>query len=150
MPVNRPPVLEVRSLTKFFPAGGGWLPGSRKPKLHAVDDVSFNLYPGRITALVGESGSGKSTIARLITTIYPSTEAYPLRGSGHHQATRAQRETEVPLGRPDDLAGPFASLNPVKRIEYDIRRPLRIHNIVPRSQVRQRVRSLLETVACAS
>jgi len=54
--------LEVRNLTKRFPVGGGL----RREYVHAVDDVSFELHPGKITALVGESGSGKTTVARLL------------------------------------------------------------------------------------
>ena len=41
--------------------------------MHAVDDVSFTLRPGTITALVGESGSGKSTVARLLARLYAPT-----------------------------------------------------------------------------
>ena len=42
--------------------------------MHAVDDVSFELRPGTITALVGESGSGKSTVARLLARLYAPTD----------------------------------------------------------------------------
>ena len=59
--------LAVEGLTKEFGR-----------KLRAVDDVSFTLQPGRITALVGESGSGKSTVARMLVGLYR-----PTRGSIH-------------------------------------------------------------------
>ena len=62
--------LEVRGLTKHFPAGNGLI---NRGRLHAVDDVTFALRPGTITALVGESGSGKSTVARLIARLYKPT-----------------------------------------------------------------------------
>ena len=48
------PVLSVRGLRKVF--------GSQV----AVDDVSFDVLPGRSLAIVGESGSGKTTVARMI------------------------------------------------------------------------------------
>ena len=64
--------LDVQHLTKYFPAGGSRLM-SRGAKLHAVDDVSFSLRPGTITALVGESGSGKSTVARMLARLYDVT-----------------------------------------------------------------------------
>ena len=57
--------VEVRGLAKRFPIGG--LRG--RAYVHAVDDVSFELRPGTITALVGESGSGKTTVARLIARL---------------------------------------------------------------------------------
>src|SRR5579872_2548035 len=69
-------VLDVRGLSKFFPAGGGGplgLGGERR-QVHAVEDVDFTVHRGEILALVGESGSGKSTIARLIARLYPATE----------------------------------------------------------------------------
>ena len=41
--------------------------------MHAVDDVTFSLRPGTITALVGESGSGKSTVARILARLHDPT-----------------------------------------------------------------------------
>ena len=58
--------LEVEHLGKRFPVGNA----VRRSYVHAVDDVSFELRPGTITALVGESGSGKSTVARLLARLY--------------------------------------------------------------------------------
>ena len=58
--------LEVQGLTKRFALGQG----ARRAQVHAVDDVSFELRPGTITALVGESGSGKGTVARLLAQMY--------------------------------------------------------------------------------
>ena len=65
-------ILDVHGLTKLFPAGGGFF-GRDKRFVHAVDDVSFTLHRGEILALVGESGSGKSTIARVLSGLYPAT-----------------------------------------------------------------------------
>src|SRR5262249_44093473 len=62
--------LEVRGLTKHF------------ARVHAVDDVSFELRPGTITALVGESGSGKSTVARLLARLYDPTSGSVLWEGG--------------------------------------------------------------------
>src|SRR5436305_1460216 len=68
------PILEVRGLTKHFSMGGSMLPWGHRSTLHAVDDVDFALYPGKVTALVGESGSGKSTVARLLARLYTPTD----------------------------------------------------------------------------
>src|SRR4051812_10370436 len=63
------PILDLRHLTKRFPAGG-WIHPHR---LHALEDISFTIERGQVVALVGESGSGKSTAARLIARLMPPT-----------------------------------------------------------------------------
>jgi peptide/nickel transport system ATP-binding protein len=121
--------LEVRDLTKRF------------AKLYAVDGVSFELRPGTITALVGESGSGKSTVARLIARLYEPTGGRVLFEGDDAPDDRRYR-SQVQMIFQD----PFGSLNPVKTVEHHIERPLRIHRIVPRAQVTERVYQLLDRV----
>ncbi len=135
--------LEVRSLTKRFAIGNAL----QRSHVHAVDDVSFELRPGKITALVGESGSGKSTVARLLARLYdPSAGAVLFEGSdvSHVRRRRAvlRYRSQVQMIFQD----PFASLNPVKTIRHHLERPLRIHRIVPHAQVNEQVRVLLSRV----
>jgi len=135
--------IEVRSLTKHFPVGSAL----RRSRLHAVDDVSFELRPGTVTALVGESGSGKSTVARMLARLIEPSGGSVMFEGGDMAAVR---------GRHDDLhyrsqvqiifQDPFGSLNPVKTVRHHIARPLRIHNVVPRNRVDERVHELLEGV----
>jgi peptide/nickel transport system ATP-binding protein len=135
--------LEVRGLSKHFPVGGT----VRRSRLHAVDDVSFELRPGTITALVGESGSGKSTVARVLarlieptagTVLFRGDDATQARGRGDELRYRSQVQMI--------FQDPFDSLNPVKTVRHHIERPLRIHNVVPSAQVEQRVHELLARV----
>ena len=135
--------LEVRDLSKRFPAGGTL----RRSYVHAVDDVSFELRPGTITALVGESGSGKSTVARLIARLYEPNEGTVVVDGD--DITRARRRREMLRYRSQVqliFQDPFASLNPVKTVRHHIERPLRLHDIVPSSEIAERVSELLETV----
>jgi len=44
------------------------------PGVRALSDVSFDLYPGQVTALIGENGAGKSTIVKILTGIYTPDE----------------------------------------------------------------------------
>ena len=135
--------LEVRDLSKRFPVGGA----VRRSRVHAVEDVSFGLRPGTITALVGESGSGKTTVARLLARLYdPTAGAVLFDGS---DVSRVRRRRDVLRYRSQVqiiFQDPFGSLNPVKTIRHHIERPLRIHRIVPPAQVEERAHELLRTV----
>ncbi|HEY5661887.1 MAG TPA: ABC transporter ATP-binding protein [Gaiellaceae bacterium] len=127
--------LEVRGLTKHF------------ARVHAVDDVSFELRPGTITALVGESGSGKSTVARLLARLHDPTSGSVLWEGGDVARVRRHRDvlryrSAVQLIFQD----PFDSLNPVKTVRHHIERPLRIHRMVPHDRVEERVHELLRAV----
>ena len=85
----------------------------RRAHVHAVDDVSFELRPGTITALVGESGSGKSTVARLLARLYePTSRGGPLRGERRLARARPARRPPLPLAGADDLPGPVRVAEP--------------------------------------
>jgi len=119
----------------------------RRRVLRAVDDVSFELRPGSVTALVGESGSGKSTVARLISRLYEPTEGRILFRGEDVSKVRGRRalvryRSQVQMIFQD----PFASLNPVKRVHHHVARPLLIHGLVSRRDVGARVQELLASV----
>ena len=60
------PILSVRGLTKTFKLQG-------REDVHAVKEVSFDLFPGETLGVIGESGSGKTTLVNLITGLLPAT-----------------------------------------------------------------------------
>ena len=107
-------VLEAVGLTKHFPVRRRLRDlFSRTPaSVHAVDDVSFVLRRGRVTALVGESGSGKTTVARLLAQLYPRTGG-DIRL--HGASTSGPRRPPLPRVRPTraaDLPGPVRVAEP--------------------------------------
>ncbi len=120
-------ILEVEHLHKDFPLRQ-WNPFALQLAVHAVDNASLALYPGRATALVGESGSGKSTMARMLARLYDATSGtvrfrgQPVKQAGNTAELRAYRR-HVQLVFQD----PFASLNPMHSLRYILSRPLRIH-----------------------
>jgi peptide/nickel transport system ATP-binding protein len=115
-----PLALAAGSLHKDFKLGHGQV-------LHAVQDVSLNLYRGAVVALVGESGSGKSTVAKLLAgQERPSSGTIELDGAPVELPNRRafrRYKSQVQLVFQD----PFASLNPVHTVSYHLERPIRLH-----------------------
>src|SRR5260370_11604956 len=92
------PVLEAVHLRKVFPVHQV-KPFSPPQVVHAVEDASLALRPGRATALVGESGSGKTTVARLLARLYTPTTG-TIR---YHQETANTRaRTALPAHPPHE------------------------------------------------
>ncbi|MEV0130956.1 ABC transporter ATP-binding protein [Dactylosporangium sp. NPDC050688] len=122
-------VLEAVGLTKHFPVRRRLrdLFSGTKAAVHAVDDVSFTLRRGRVTALVGESGSGKSTVARLLAQLYPRTGGDILL-HGKSTTVKGGRGFRSYVKRVQLIfQDPFGSLNPVHTVRYHLTRSLKIH-----------------------
>lgn len=120
---------------------------SRHNMLHAVREVSVNLYRSAVVALVGESGSGKTTVARLLSGQERLTagtirlDGKPVEVSSRGAFRRYKREVQLVF------QDPFASLNPVHTVSHHLGRPVRLHQtITSKAQVRAEVIALLEQV----
>ncbi|MGH3313255.1 MAG: oligopeptide/dipeptide ABC transporter ATP-binding protein, partial [Streptomyces sp.] len=136
------PVLVVDGVGKTYRTKRGMTTTTTR----AVDDVSFELRPGRVSALVGQSGSGKTTIARLLTGVERPTE-----GSVHFKDVRVDKLRRRALRRFRRhvqlvFQDPFSALNPTRTVAYAIGRPLRNYLGMDREQARTRAAELLETV----
>ncbi|MBR5998457.1 MAG: ATP-binding cassette domain-containing protein, partial [Deltaproteobacteria bacterium] len=138
-------LIEVRNLSKSFVIASPLL-GRNASRLHAVNDVSFDLRAGETLGLVGESGCGKSTVARLLMRLV-DPDCGEIRFDGVDLARLSPKELR-PFRKRMQMVfqDPFSSLNPRLRIGSAIGEALLIHRLAPRSQVRERVAALLETV----
>jgi oligopeptide transport system ATP-binding protein len=139
------PLLEVRNLKKYFPIKAGVLQ-REVARVHAVDDVTFEVQQGETLGLVGESGCGKSTLGRCIVRLLEPTDGdIVFEGESiAHRGARAMR----PLRRELQMVfqDPYASLNPRKRVGTIISDPMKIHNVGDKRERKRRVQELLETV----
>jgi oligopeptide transport system ATP-binding protein len=139
------PLLEVRNLKKYFPIKAGVLQ-REVARVHAVDDVSFEVQEGETLGLVGESGCGKSTLGRCIVRLLEPTDGDVIFAgeSIGHRGARSLR----PLRRQLQMVfqDPYASLNPRKRVGSIIGDPMKIHHVGDQAERRKRVQELLETV----
>lgn len=138
-------VLEGVHLRKYFPVRQFKLVGPRNV-VHAVEDTSLALYPGRALALVGESGSGKTTVARILARLHEPT-AGTILFHGEPEKSRSdlkdyRRHVQIVF------QDPFSSLNAVHDVRYHLKRPLRIHGHAHTSaQETEQVLALLNRVS---
>ncbi|MEI4472799.1 ABC transporter ATP-binding protein [Frigidibacter sp. MR17.24] len=141
----RPPVLEVRALTKIY----GLVPGQAPTPgmLRAVDGVSFTLGQGRTLGIVGESGSGKSTVARMLLRLTGATSGEVIFDGrdvltlDRAELLRFRRRVQMVF------QDPYSSMNPRMSVFQIISEPWIIHpEILPRPRWAERVGELLEMV----
>jgi len=139
-------LLQAEHIKKYFPIRSGILIQREIARVHAVDDVSFELRAGETLGLVGESGCGKSTLARCIARLHDLTsgsitfEGTDISSYSRRQLRPVRRELQMVF------QDPYASLNPRKRVGQIIADPLRIHGAGNRDQIQHRVTELLELV----
>jgi oligopeptide/dipeptide ABC transporter ATP-binding protein len=136
-------LVEVDGVKKYFPIRQGVLQ-REVARVHAVDDVSFQVREGETLGLVGESGCGKSTLGRTIVRLLEPTagrvvfHGLDISGLGRRALRPLRREMQMVF------QDPYASLNPRKRVGSIVGDPLRIHGI--EGDRRKRVQELLQTV----
>jgi oligopeptide transport system ATP-binding protein len=146
-PTNRnEPLLAVRNLKKYFPVKKGLLIDRTVDHVKAVDDVSFDIYPGETLGLVGESGSGKSTTGYCVLQLLKPTEG-SVRFLGQELTTmKAKDLREMRREMQIVFQDPYASLNPRMTVGDIVAEPLVIHGIGDRSSRRRSAQRLLEVV----
>ena len=139
------PILKVRDLVARFPLRSGILNRVTR-EVHAVEKVSFDLWPGETLSLVGESGCGKSTTGRALLRLV-ATQGGTIVFNGERIDTLANSKLQA-LRRDIQFIfqDPFASLDPRQTVGYSIMEPLRVHGMLEGDAARARVAWLLERV----
>lgn len=141
-------LLTIESLRKYFPlrqhsgTDGRWL--------KAVDGISFEVRRDSVFAIVGESGCGKSTVARMILKLLKPTDGTILFKGENIAGFSGKRLKQFRRSVQIVFQDPYASLNPRMRVIDTLSEPLKIHHIVPRKDLQERVVRLLEQVGMNS
>lgn len=144
--MTQKPHLQVKNLKTYFEVKKGIF-GKVTDYVKAVDDVSFDVYPGETVGLVGESGCGKTTLGRTILRLVEPTAGEIIF---EDKLINNLSKEELRMMRKDMqiiFQDPYSSLNPRMTIGEAIIEPMRIHDVGESDFSRKkRVIELLETV----
>ena len=143
---TREPIMKIRHLTKEFKIKSKKL-GAKPQILHALSDVSLDVYEGETLGIIGESGCGKSTLGRTIIQLHKATSG-SVEYQGKDLFTLAGPERQA-MTRDIQMVfqDPYSSLDPRNTCENIIAEPLKIHQIITDKKERQdRVLQLMREV----
>jgi peptide/nickel transport system ATP-binding protein len=140
------PLMQIKNLKTYFPIRNGFF-GGITSHVKAVDDVTFDVYPGETLGLVGESGCGKTTIGRTVIRLEEPTEGEMIyKGNDIAKMTADELRIfrkEVQIIFQD----PYSSLNPRMTIGNAIMEPMQVHGILENDEQRKKkVEELLTRV----
>lgn len=147
---SQKPILEVKNLKTWFPNERSFL-GKVKSYVKAVNDVSFEVYPGETLGLVGESGCGKTTLGRTILRLTEAVsgevifEGKNIMNLSQQELKNIRKDVQI------IFQDPYSSLNPRMTIGNAIIEPMQVHNILNNDKERkEKVIELLETVGLSA
>jgi peptide/nickel transport system ATP-binding protein len=141
---SQAPLVSVKNLQVAFPVRGIF--GRTKRYVMAVNDVSFDVYPGETLGLVGESGCGKSTLARtLLRLIEPKAGQVLFEGKNilslpKKAVRQLRREAQI------IFQNPYSSLDPRMSIGNAVMEPLQIYGRGSKKQHQERAEYLMQRV----
>jgi len=144
---KKPPLLQIQNLKQYFPISKGMF-GKTTDFVKAVDDVSFDVYPGETVGLVGESGCGKTTLGRsILRLVEPTDGSIIFEGRNithiHHEELRKLRKDMQII-----FQDPYSSLNPRMTIGQAITEPMKVNHVLESDfQRKKKAIELLETVS---
>lgn len=134
--MQQPPILQIRNVKTWFPASKTIF-GKVTQWVKAVDDVSFDVFPGETLGLVGESGCGKTTLGRtIIRLVEPNDgkiifEGKELLGLSHAEMKPLRKDIQI------IFQDPYSSLNPRMTIGNAIKEPMTVHHLYENEKVRK-------------
>lgn len=145
VPAGVPPMLQVKNLVTRFDVRSGIFNRVTR-RVHAVENISFDLYPGETLGLVGESGCGKSTTGRSLLRLVESQHGSIMLDGKQIDLLQGSALQHLRRDIQFIFQDPYASLNPRLTVGFSIMEPLLVHNIVHGVEAEKRVAWLLERV----
>jgi len=144
---EKEPVLKLKNLKTYFPIRNGFF-GGISSYVKAVNDVTFDVFPGETLGLVGESGCGKTTIGRTILRLEEPTEGSMIYKGQDIAKMNAEELREFRKEVQIIFQDPYSSLNPRMTIGNAIMEPMQVHNILASDDERkEKVKELLSKVS---
>ena len=141
------PILKIKNLKTFFPIRNGFF-GGITDYVKAVNNVSFDVFPGETLGLVGESGCGKTTIGRTIMRLEEPTDGVMIYNEKNVSKMNAKQLRDFRKEVQIIFQDPYSSLNPRMTIGNAIMEPMKVHNILKNDEERKaRVEELLSRVS---
>lgn len=133
-------LLTLRGLKQYFPVG-------KDRFVRAVDGVDLTINKGDVMGLVGESGSGKSTIAYTVMGMYGMTDGeIQFEDEVFTKATKRKRSMKFRREAQIVFQDPGSSLNPYQDVRSILSLPLKVHNVVPKDQIDDKILEILDMV----
>ncbi len=121
------PLVEVRSLKKYFRLPGGWLTGDVR-YVYAVDGVDLSVEAGEVFGLVGESGCGKTTLGRILLRLLLPTAGQVLFDGQDLSTLKGKAMRHMRQQMQIVFQNPLSSLSPRLKIEQVVAEPLITHH----------------------
>ena len=148
--LNRP-ILEVKSLVKYFDIlERGIFRKKTVGEVHAVDNVSFDIFRGETLGLVGESGCGKTTTGKVVlylerpssgSVLFDGIDVFEAFANGHQIESKGLRRNMQMV-----FQNPYNSLDPRMTVYDIISEAFTIHKNIPKNEWKDRVYELLRMV----
>lgn len=146
---SQEPILQVKNLKTWFPVRKGIF-GKTSDHIKAVDDVSFDVYPGETLGLVGESGCGKTTLGRSIIRLIEPTSGQIIFKKQNFLDLDGKDLRKMRKHIQIVFQDPYSSLNPRMTIENALMEPMQVHDMFENDRERRKkVIEMLERVNMA-
>ena len=143
---NKKVIMKVENLSKEFVIHGKKLMEPKK-MLHALSDVSFEIYEGETLGIIGESGCGKSTLGRCLVQLHKPTSGTILYEGEDLWKMTGEKRKETRRNIQMIFQDPYSSLDPRKTASYSIEEAMKVHGMGEDSRERhQRALEALQEV----